>query len=76
MDKALKFHAKYARRVQPWDYEHIVYGLDLPFPIDESTLRTPKERDLEVEKAFKVVVDLVETEIDRRLQQLYAGEKS
>jgi hypothetical protein len=71
----LKFVAKYSRKVQPWPFENISFGLALPFPIDEADLVIPVRRDSEVETAFKVVVDLVETEIDRRLQELYAEER-
>ena len=69
------FIAKYSRKLQPWSYETINVGLAMPFPIDETSLSKPKLREVVVKEAFKVVVDLVETEIDRRLQELYAREK-
>lgn len=71
----LTFIAKYSRKVQPWSYESINFGLDMPFPITENERDTQQYREKVVEDAFKVVVDLVETEIDRRLQELYARER-
>lgn len=66
MDEGLKFTAKYSRKVQPWNYENIVIGLEMQCRVGE----------IEVEEAFKLVVDAVETEIDRRLQEMHARERS
>ena len=62
--EGLKFEVTYSRRVQPRDYENITFGMKEEFTVG----------DVSHEEAFKHLVDSVEVEIDRRLNELFAGE--
>lgn len=60
----LKFSVTYSRRVQPRNYEHVTIGHKEDF----------QKGVVSREEAYLIVRDFVETEIDRRLQELYARE--
>ena len=64
MCDCLKFSVTYSRRVQPRDYEHVTFGMKEEF----------KAGSISHEEAFKHLVDSVEVELDRKLQELYARE--
>ena len=65
MCDCLKFSVTYSRRVQPRDYEHVTFGMKEDFKVG----------DVSHEEAFKRLVDSVEGELDRKLQEIYARDK-